>query len=156
MGQTDWPTLGSMIDSGKRVVVFMDAGADQATVPFILDEFSQIWETPFSRTDPTFPCSVDRTRGPLPNDQHMYLTNHVLDVDVLPGTIFGITLPTGGDVLISDPLAASTTNSDQSILAEVNDCSKFADGRAPNFILLDFVNSGDPFKVADKLNGFSS
>ncbi|KAJ7838093.1 PLC-like phosphodiesterase [Mycena olivaceomarginata] len=38
--QSDWPTLGSMVDSGKRVVVFLNAGADGAdAVPFILPEF---------------------------------------------------------------------------------------------------------------------
>ena len=29
----DWPTLQSLIDSGKRVVVFMDKGTNSATVP---------------------------------------------------------------------------------------------------------------------------
>lgn len=31
-----WPTLGSMIDSGKRLVTFMDHGADPS-VPYIID-----------------------------------------------------------------------------------------------------------------------
>jgi hypothetical protein len=34
---TAWPTLGSMIDSGKRLVTFMDFGADFATVPYIVN-----------------------------------------------------------------------------------------------------------------------
>jgi hypothetical protein len=56
-----WPTLGSMIDSGKRVrispplfsgrthmnvsrkvVVFMDTGADTSKVPYILPEFDNV------------------------------------------------------------------------------------------------------------------
>lgn len=32
-----WPTLGSMIDSGKRLVTFMDAGADFTSVPYIIN-----------------------------------------------------------------------------------------------------------------------
>jgi hypothetical protein len=40
--QSQWPTLGEMIDSGKRVVVFLDAGADDGGVDFILPEFSMV------------------------------------------------------------------------------------------------------------------
>ena len=34
---TAWPSLGSMIDSGKRLVTFLDSGADFTTVPYIID-----------------------------------------------------------------------------------------------------------------------
>ena len=35
-----WPTLGALLDSGKRVIVFLDAGADvDRSVPYILPEF---------------------------------------------------------------------------------------------------------------------
>jgi hypothetical protein len=45
MKQSDWPTLREMIDSGKRVVVFVDAGAngiDGGVVDFILPEFDMV------------------------------------------------------------------------------------------------------------------
>lgn len=48
MRRSDWPTLGEMIDSKKRVVFFMDANADQDQVDYILDEFSQMYENPVS------------------------------------------------------------------------------------------------------------
>ena len=32
-----WPTLGSLIDSGKRLVVFLDAEADFTSVPYLID-----------------------------------------------------------------------------------------------------------------------
>lgn len=42
--QSDWPTLGSMIDAGTRVVVFLDSQADgPAPVNFILPEFSMVF-----------------------------------------------------------------------------------------------------------------
>ena len=41
---SDWPTLGDMIDSGKRVVVFMDTEADFTSVSYIVDEFSNMFE----------------------------------------------------------------------------------------------------------------
>jgi len=99
MTASQWPTLGEMIDSGRRVVVFLDAGADTSVVNFILPEFEMIWETPFSVTDPTFPCSVNRISGPLSTEDHTYLINHSLNKDIL-----------GTGIIVSDPLDASTTN----------------------------------------------
>ena len=32
-----WPSLGSLIDSGTRLITFMDAGADFTSVPYIID-----------------------------------------------------------------------------------------------------------------------
>ncbi|KAJ7339096.1 PLC-like phosphodiesterase [Mycena albidolilacea] len=81
--QADWPTLGEMIDPGKRVVVFLDANTDGAdSVDFIMPEFQMIWEAPFS-VDPTFPCKIDRIAGPLADVDHMYMINHKLNKNLL-------------------------------------------------------------------------
>lgn len=48
MGRDDWPTLGEFISSGKRVVIFLDDGADQGKYPYILDQFSQMYENDVS------------------------------------------------------------------------------------------------------------
>ena len=37
-----WPTLEEMIDSGKRVVMFLDYGANTTQVDFILPEFDMV------------------------------------------------------------------------------------------------------------------
>ena len=43
MSRDDWPTLGEMIESGKRVVIFMDKGAEtEPTVNFILPQFKMV------------------------------------------------------------------------------------------------------------------
>lgn len=42
VNNADWPTLGQLIDSGKRVVVFLDYGADTSAVNFILPEFEMV------------------------------------------------------------------------------------------------------------------
>ncbi|KAJ7884127.1 PLC-like phosphodiesterase [Mycena olivaceomarginata] len=143
--QADWPTLGSMIDSGKRVVVFMDSGADGAdAVDFIMPEFQMIWEAPFSSVDPTFPCKIDRIAGPLADVDHMYMINHNLNKNLIS---LGST-----DVLVSDPVDAPTTNGVDSILADANGCAPLGGNRAPNFVLVDYVNLGDPFTAAAQLN----
>lgn len=145
MKRSEWPTLGSMIDSGKRVVIFLDAGADGsdgAPVDYILPEFTMLWEPPFSETNSSFPCKVDRIAGPLSPQDHLSMLNHNLNID-----IFGI--------LISDPEQASTTNGIPSILANANGCAPFAGGVAPNFVMLDFVNIGNGAKAVQMLNGLA-
>ena len=87
-----WPTLGEMILSGKRVVLFMDYMANQPEVPYILNEFTHMWETPFSPTDPAFPCTIGRppnlneTRA---REEFMYLANHNLNTAVQLGALTG-------------------------------------------------------------------
>ncbi|KAL0063565.1 hypothetical protein AAF712_009182 [Marasmius tenuissimus] len=142
MARSEWPTLGELIDSGKRVIVFLDAGAEDGGVDSILPEFTMIWEPPFSSTDPNFPCKVDRISGPLSPADHMYMLNHNLNAEVIDG------------VLISDRVHAPTTNSVNSIMADANGCEPLADGHAPNFVMLDYVNVGEGMKAVDQLNGF--
>lgn len=45
---TQWPTLGSLIDSGKRLITFMDASADFNSVSYIIDGAYSILSCPFS------------------------------------------------------------------------------------------------------------
>jgi len=146
--RNDWPSLGQLIDQGKRVVVFLDAGAngsDGGIVDFILPQFDMVWEDPFDPTDKNFPCRVDRISGPLSTDEHENLINHNLNTNIIP---------IGSGVLISDRADAPTTNSINSILAHANGCAPFASGRAPNFVLLDYVNVGQGPAAVDRLNGF--
>ncbi|KAF8192376.1 PLC-like phosphodiesterase [Mycena galopus ATCC 62051] len=147
ISQSEWPTLGSMIDNGTRVVVFLDSQADgPEPVDFILPEFSMIWETPFSVTNASFPCSVNRIHGPLATEDHIYLINHSLNINIIP---------IGSGVIISDPLAAPVTNGLTSILANSNGCAPLGGNRAPSFVLLDYVNIGKAFQAADVLNGIA-
>lgn len=39
-----------MIDAGTTVVVFMDNSADFASVPYLIDEFSNMWEDPYGES----------------------------------------------------------------------------------------------------------
>ncbi|KAG6889258.1 hypothetical protein C0995_002253 [Termitomyces sp. Mi166 len=153
MKRNEWPTLGELIETGKRVVVFLDKGADDTAgriVDFILPEFDmieghKIWEDPYSSTDRSFPCSVDRINGSLSTDDHGNMINHNLNTNIIP---------IGNGVLISDRFDAPTTNGLESILAHANRCAPYAGGRAPNFVLLDYVNVGDGREAVDRLNGF--
>src|SRR5271154_3065290 len=125
----NWPTLGSMISSGKRVVIFLDADADQTKVNYILPEFTYMWETPFDQTNPSFPCTVDRPpsiAGQFPTGR-LSVVNHFLDTQLTAG------------VLIPDTGALNVTNGVTgagSLGVQASDCAALY-GRYPNFLLVD-------------------
>lgn len=76
-------------------------------------------------TDKTFSsCAIDRPSG-ASADGRMYLVNHYLDWEIL-----GIDIP--------DELDASTTNGEDSIMSQVNECDALYD-RYPNFILVSLL-----------------
>ncbi|TLD22622.1 PLC-like phosphodiesterase [Venturia nashicola] len=140
MAVDDWPTLGQMILSQQRLVVFMDYKANQTAVPWILDEFSQMWETPFSPTDPAFPCTVQRPPKLNRNQslERMYLANHNLNLQV-SALGFSLLVPNTGVI--------NTTNSDDtanasSLATMANTCQNDW-GRPPNFLLVDYYNRGN-------------
>lgn len=126
---SSWPTLGSMITSGKRVVIFLDAHANSSQVPYILDEFSYMWETPFDETNTSFPCVVDRPhqlRNTVPTGR-LSLVNHFLDKQ-LPNNI-----------LVPDRASLENTNAVSGIGSLGNQAETCAGiyGRWPNFMLVD-------------------
>lgn len=91
-------------------------------MPYILDEFSYFFETPYDVTDGSFnQCTNDRPGGDTANGR-MYIVNHFLDID-----IWGIKIP--------DQINAAKTNSVASITAQANLCFQQW-GRMPNFILV--------------------
>jgi hypothetical protein len=149
MSLSDWPTLASMILSGQRVVLFMDYDANQTAVPWILDEFSQLWETPFDPTDRSFPCTVQRPPGLSDSDttDRMYLMNHNLNQEV---SLLGNSL-----LIPLIPLLPETNNVSGygSLGLAAQDC-KASWGRAPNFLGVDYYNngSGSVFAVAAMMN----
>lgn len=52
----EWPTLGSLIDSGKRVLAFMDNQADFSQVPYLIDEFSNMFEDSYGMSSKSEIC----------------------------------------------------------------------------------------------------
>ncbi|KZT02492.1 PLC-like phosphodiesterase [Laetiporus sulphureus 93-53] len=143
LARSDWPTLGTLIDNGTRLVVFLTTEADYSEVPYLIDEFTNIWETEYDVTSTSdFNCDVNRTYGDT--STQMYLINHFLDE-----SIAGILLP--------DKSAAADTNAVNgtgSLGEQVSTCLSDWD-RAPNFMLVDFYEygNGSVFEVAASANG---
>ncbi|KAF2642262.1 PLC-like phosphodiesterase [Massarina eburnea CBS 473.64] len=151
MGLDDWPTLGELILGGKRVITFIDYNFDTDAVPWMLWEFYNVWETPFSPTDATFPCTIGRPDG-IADDQArnmLYMANHNLNV---AASIAGI------DLLIPNTAALQLTNGVEGngSLGQMSNTCAQQWGRPPNFLLVDYYNYGVPngtvFEVAARAN----
>ena len=110
MNISSWPTLSTMILTGKRAVIFMDYNANQTEVPYVLDEFSQMWETAFSPTNRSFPCTQQRPPGLSQQDAEgrMYLANHNLNTEI---SLAGISLLVPTSALINETNALNGTGS---------------------------------------------
>ncbi|KAJ9652876.1 hypothetical protein H2198_007878 [Neophaeococcomyces mojaviensis] len=152
MGLSQWPTLGEMIITQRRVVIMLDYQANQTAIPWLLDEFANMWETPFSPTDPTFPCTQDRPPNQARNisEDRMYIANHNLNVEI---SIASISLLIPASTLLNQTNAATGSGSAG---ATSQNCT--ADwGRPPNFLLVDYYNigsfNGSVFQAAADANG---
>jgi len=137
-----WPTLGSLVDAGTRLVTFLSTTANFDAAPYLIDEFSNIWETPFNTVDKTaFQCQKDRGTGDVSTS--MFLINHFLDTIVL-----GNPAP--------DVVNANLTNAASgpgSLGEEVTICAGLYN-RYPNFLLVDYYEygGGSVFQVAATAN----
>ncbi|KAG0327206.1 hypothetical protein BGZ99_008187 [Dissophora globulifera] len=139
VGNTTWPTLAEMISSGKRLVSFLDGGAD-ATVPWLMAEYDFVFETPWDITQGSaYPCTVDR-----PKDQRkqMYVLNHFIYGQFQLGTT---------TVDIPQPGAANQTNGPD-LTNHVASClSTFK--QIPSFIAVDFYEKGLLLQTVAQVNG---
>jgi len=150
MAITDWPTLGSMILTGKRVVFFMDYNANQTAVPYVLDEFSQMWETPYDPTNRSFPCTLQRPPGLSTADavDRLYMVNHNLNYDI---SILGNSL-----LVPNIPLLNITNDNGTefgSLGLSAQQCNTTWN-YPPKFLNVDYYNvgNGTVFDVAAKYN----
>ncbi|KAL8882472.1 MAG: hypothetical protein Q9198_000538 [Flavoplaca austrocitrina] len=144
-----WPTLGQLIANKTRLIAFLDTGADQKTVPYLHNEFSYFWETPFETVDESAfsSCSIDRPVGldkfPIRAKQRMYIVNHFLDTK-----IGGIQVPNRRDAGKSNSWGGKA-----GIGSHAKKCIERY-GRAPAAVLVNYFDKGEVFKAQDRLNGF--
>ncbi|KAF8425287.1 PLC-like phosphodiesterase [Tirmania nivea] len=155
----EWPTLKEMVDSGKRLVLFLSGGTDEAAIPWMLDEFQYMFETPFENFDPAkFTCAGDRpgsVKGPEMMqeavDTRIGFQNRFLYDKKLEQL--------GLEIYTPDPKRQRQINSgDQTIAGNLKDgIEKCATewGRRGGYILVDFFNEGNPIAVVDAANGFN-
>lgn len=124
-----WPTLGEMIDSGRRLVVFTQDDGGPSNWHHALYAFAS--ETHYAFESPEeMDCSPHR--GSAKNG--LFLVNHF------------ITRP------FADPAFAEVVNRNPFFGDRVQRCREER-GQFPNFIAVDFHDIGDLMQVVDGLNG---
>jgi len=145
LGIQDWPTLQEMIDKNQRVVTFMDAEADCSQVPYILDEFSNVFETPYEVVEPEdFVCNVNRPPNTQPGNK-LYVMNHFLDYNVSSGNL-SIQIPN-----VTYAYETNALSGFGSLGSQAQNCSATF-GRQPNFLLVDFFDQGGGSSIEESAN----
>ncbi|KAK6541461.1 hypothetical protein TWF694_007271 [Orbilia ellipsospora] len=148
---TNWPTLRTMITTNKRLVAFVTGITYTTTYPYLLNEFTHIFETPFTVLSLTgFNCTLDRPSG-FPSFTAalsagmMPLMNHFADTEIA----LNIAIPNLLDIKTTN--SPSTTKTGALGLHAANCLAQW--GQKPIFILVDFYDQGPAIDTANKLNG---
>ncbi|KAG0744223.1 hypothetical protein G6F17_005096 [Rhizopus arrhizus] len=137
-----WPTLQEMIQSGKRVVNFIDAKANEEQIPWLMYQFSRVFETPFENTNSNdFNCNVDRIAAGIDSSDMMYVMNHFLYgvIDIGP---FKIEIPLRNKAKLING---------QLLIDHESNCTEVFQ-RKPNFIEVDFYTVGEALSLVATLN----
>ncbi|MBK3573326.1 hypothetical protein JHN63_05720 [Streptomyces sp. MBT65] len=123
-----WPTLGDLIDSGRRLVVFAEKADGPA--PWYRNFYDYGMETPFAFRTPDAMSCVPHRGG---SDKRLFLLNHFVTID-------------GGS-----RLDAGEVNARRFVLDRVHRCERER-GRPVNFVAVDYTTIGDAGGAVDALN----
>lgn len=126
-----WPTLGEMVQSGRRLVVTTEAAWGPPN--WIHHLWDVAFDTPYAFMSPDdFSCELNR--GSSDND--LFLMNHWVNTS--------LDLPSEADAMI--------VNASDVLLARARQCEQEA-GKRLTFVGVDFYEHGDLFGVVETLNG---
>ncbi|KAI4144729.1 MAG: hypothetical protein L6R39_004058 [Caloplaca ligustica] len=149
-----WPTLNDLIASGQRLVTFVADMRPSAAAPYLLNELTYVFENPFSVLSlsnfscvPERPAIVQGQTSAAVQSGRLPLMNHFLDIEMA----FGIQVPDVGNISVTNAVSGSRGN-----LGDAAAACTAAYGRAPTFILVDFVEQGSAMETVDRLNGVTA
>lgn len=128
-----WPTLGTMVDSGRRLVVF----TEQQDLPgtFLRGFYRYATDTPFDAKQPADLVGCPRNRGTAGAD--LLLMNNWITAAA------------------PSRHAALTANAADALWKRAQRCRTEQD-RAPTYIAVDFSTIGSAQAAVDRLNGLST
>jgi hypothetical protein len=127
-----WPTLRELIESGQRLIVFIEKGTP--AVAWQRPTIGNIQETPYMFHSPEeFSCQPNRggTNGAL------FQMNHWIQTTPNP-----------------EPSNAAVVNAYDFLLGRARECARERN-HLPNILAVDFYRTGDLFRVVQTLNGLS-
>lgn len=123
---TPWPTLGELVASDRRIVVFAEASGGAPAWYHAL--YAHAWDNPYAaETTEDFDCTVGRGKAGAP----LFLLNHFL----------------------TNPVASATlaTDANAVISAHVARCESEV-GRLPTFVAVDYYEVGELLPIVRGLN----
>jgi hypothetical protein len=129
------PTLGSMVESGRRLVVGLENGDLGPAIPNVYDS-GLVQETPYkfsstAKLEAEGSCRPNRGQDDAP----LFLLNHFVSPP--------------------SPELAAEANSEDVLLTRAERCADVR-GQPVNLVAVDFYESGDLFVTVDDLNGGAS
>lgn len=152
-----WPTLGDLIDTGKRLIVFIQplTPPTNTEARYLLDQFVFTFENDYDNTGPDqFSCTANRpgelqgrTQEALDSGR-LPLMNHFL-YDSLG--FADIEMPAVSDSDITNAASGGAGN-----LGTAAGQCKTTYGKAPNYIVVDFFNVGPAIDTVDTMNELSA
>ncbi|KAI4745197.1 hypothetical protein E4T50_04436 [Aureobasidium sp. EXF-12298] len=152
---TEWPTLQTLINDGKRLLNFVASLSDNTAAPYLMDEFTYIFENNYDNTSPSnFSCAANRpstvTTSSALQQNLMPLMNHFLYETT---DLFGTTIesPDLGNISTTNSASGGTG----ALGTSATECTTTY-GQAPTYLLVDFFNVGPAIETADRLNGVTS
>ncbi|KAF9874147.1 phosphoric diester hydrolase-like protein [Colletotrichum karsti] len=151
---SNWPTLQSMISADTRLVTFVASITADSTYPYLLPEFSYVFETHYEVTSASgFNCTIDRP-------SNYASASAAVSANMLPLMNHFQYQTLAADILIPDVSDIETTNSASTSTAgnlglHAQTCTTQW-GKKPTFVLVDFFDKGPAIDAADNLNGLSS
>ncbi len=127
----EWPTLGEMIDSNKRLVVLMENKGGGDKIPYLHQGFDLVQDTEYTFKSATdFDCSLKRGEP----DSPLFSVNHWL-------ASFSKLISSAEEVNVYDVLKP-----------RIDQC-EIDRGRTPSMIAVNWYDRGDLFRVVNELNG---
>lgn len=152
---TTWPTLQNLIDKSTRLVTFVSSlnPAANTVAPFLLDQFTFVFENPFEVTSlsdfsciPDRPSSVKGDASAAVQSGRLPFVNHFKGVE----QGFGIISPDLFNITITNAPSGSVGNLGDAAV----ECRTLY-GKAPTYILVDFFDQGSAIQTVDKLNNIT-
>jgi hypothetical protein len=139
-----WPTLRELIDSGRRLVVFVEDAA--GAPPELQPAASWVRRTRSDyRTPDDFECTLKPANNPLS------LVQHVLVGPASDGA-GGEGGQGGQGAAHPSESRARTVNRNPVLIERLRTCERL-NGRAPNFVAVDFYDTSDLMLATQVLNG---
>ncbi|PWA00852.1 hypothetical protein BB558_003076 [Smittium angustum] len=133
-----WPTMSTILQSKKRLIVFSSPVSDTITYPTIMRQEDYVSQTPFDvMLGNAFTCNV------TPAGRGLTIVNHFVSVSQTIGN---------GVYQVPNFNASVVVNTMDNIDSNVNSCKNGVPPIFPNFVAVDFYNTGGLFQSIAELN----